>query len=123
MSQRIFTYEQASALLDAVRDRTLAANARLRALREEAGEIRPPSEEAIAERMDEVVTEWAGEIIAMGALPKGIFTVDFDSGRGFYYCWSLDEQELTHYHGYDEGFAGRKPLTSDQLAPGRVVLN
>ncbi|MCM3760825.1 DUF2203 domain-containing protein [Alkalihalobacillus oceani] len=27
-------------------------------------------------------------------------------------CWKLGEKEITHYHGPDEGFAGRKPLES-----------
>jgi hypothetical protein len=32
--------------------------------------------------------------------------VDFDNGEG-YYCWSYPEPAITHYHGYEEGFAGR----------------
>ncbi|MET3504203.1 DUF2203 domain-containing protein [Halalkalibacter oceani] len=27
-------------------------------------------------------------------------------------CWKQGEKEITHYHGLDEGYAGRKPLES-----------
>ena len=37
---------------------------------------------------------------------KGLWLVDFDNGEG-YYCWSYPEPAITHYHGYDDGFAGR----------------
>ena len=30
-------------------------------------------------------------------------------GEG-YYCWSYPEETIGHYHGYDEGFAGRIPI-------------
>lgn len=26
-------------------------------------------------------------------------------------CWKYGEAEITHYHGFEEGFAGRKPIT------------
>jgi len=35
-----------------------------------------------------------------------LWLVDFDNGEG-YYCWSYPEPAITHYHGYDDGFAGR----------------
>ena len=30
-------------------------------------------------------------------------------------CWKLGEEAITHWHGTDEGFAGRKPIT-DKIA-------
>jgi hypothetical protein len=123
MPQRIFNYEQASAALETVRVRTQAASERLETLRSQTREHASEQDGEIARRMDEVVTQWAGDIMALGALPKGVFTVDFDSGRGFYFCWALNEPDLTHYHEYDEGFAGRKPLTGAQIGTGSVVLN
>ena len=41
-----------------------------------------------------------------GLEAKGLWLVDFDNGEG-YYCWSYPESSITHYHGYDDGFAGR----------------
>ncbi len=39
--------------------------------------------------------------------------LDFPSvinGQEVLLCWQLGESEITHYHGLQEGFAGRKPL-------------
>ena len=35
--------------------------------------------------------------------------VDFDNGEG-YYCWRYPEETIGHYHGYDDGFAGRMKI-------------
>jgi hypothetical protein len=31
-------------------------------------------------------------------------------GTRVWLCWKYDEEAVTHYHGIDEGFAGRKPI-------------
>jgi hypothetical protein len=39
--------------------------------------------------------------------------VDFPAlidGREVYLCWLLDEPTVTHWHGIESGFAGRRPL-------------
>ena len=36
-------------------------------------------------------------------------SVDFDSGEG-YYCWRYPEAAVQHYHGYEDGFAGRMKI-------------
>ena len=35
--------------------------------------------------------------------------VDWDAGDG-YFCWRYPEPALAHFHGYEEGFAGRVPI-------------
>jgi hypothetical protein len=32
------------------------------------------------------------------------------SGRQVWLCWRLGEDSIGHWHGHDEGFAGRQPL-------------
>ena len=46
---------------------------------------------------------------ALGIVVKGLWLVDFDNGEG-YYCWKYPEPAIRHYHGYDEGFAGRMKI-------------
>lgn len=53
------------------------------------------------ERLDIVVRD----------LERGL--VDFPAlidGREVYLCWLLDEPQITHWHGIESGFAGRRPL-------------
>ncbi|HVE73233.1 MAG TPA: DUF2203 family protein [Thermoanaerobaculia bacterium] len=98
MPKRIFSYEQAIALLPEVRRITDDAVERLDAV---------VSEEPAA--YERIVTEWAEEILAMGVEVKGLWLVDFDSGGG-YYCWRHPEPALEYFHGYEEGFGGRVKL-------------
>jgi hypothetical protein len=47
-------------------------------------------------------------------LDRGI--VDFPSlidGREAYLCWQVDEPEITHWHGLESGFAGRREISPD----------
>jgi hypothetical protein len=47
--------------------------------------------------------------------------VDFPAmieGREVLLCWRSDEDNITHYHGYLEGYAGRKTLPLSYLFEG-----
>jgi len=55
------------------------------------------------------------EIAAIGVQVKDldIGLLDFPcgvDGRIILLCWKLGEKSITHWHGTDEGFAGRKPV-------------
>ena len=56
----------------------------------------------------------------LGAQPKDLDTglVDFPSivdGQQVLLCWKLGEDSIRYYHGYEEGFSGRKPLNRQRL--------
>lgn len=123
MSNRIFTYGEACRALEAVRSKTLAASERLETLRAQAQQLGPGQADKLSEWMDEVVQRWTADILALGALPKGLFTVDFDSGKGFFFCWTLNEPVLEHFHRYEEGFAQRQPLPEVEKQDALPVLN
>jgi len=94
------------AVLPDVRSRTERAveeAERLVLAREGAGEAESTR---IDEEIQAVIERWAAEMEALGAEVKGVWLVDFDTGSG-YYCWRWPEHSLDHFHGYDEGFAGR----------------
>ena len=68
-----------------------------------------PARAAILTELDAVVAAWTGQLRGLGLEVKGLWLVDFDNGDG-YYCWKYPEAAILHYHGYDEGFAGRMKI-------------
>ena len=98
-SRRTFTLDEARALMPRVQEITAEAVERYAKLPGDLEDARL-----------EVVQEWAEELKTLGVEIKGLWLVDFDSGAG-YYCWKYPEPALNHFHSYEEGFAGRLPLT------------
>ncbi|HVS33728.1 MAG TPA: DUF2203 family protein [Thermoanaerobaculia bacterium] len=99
MPKKIFSYEEAAALLPAVLTMTAEAVAVVDDLTEDT----PP------EQYEKVVQKWATDVMTLGIEVKGLWLVDFDNGSG-YYCWKHPEPSLQYFHGYDEGFQGRVKL-------------
>ena len=130
--RRSFTLEEANGLLPAVKTLTermvehrralAAAQQRYAAfvtrIAGNGGGLNPAE---YARTQEQVEQEAAGvarcveAIHELGALVKDVDEglVDFPSQRGDAHvllCWRLGEDEIAHWHGEDEGFAGRKPL-------------
>ena len=60
------------------------------------------------------------KIEEMGVLIKDleIGLVDFPTlfrGEEVYLCWRMDEADIDHWHGVNEGFAGRRPIDRNFL--------
>ena len=110
-SRRTFSYEEALALFPVVRDRTDAAVRQVEAM---VNQVQSRDEmelrkEELESAYRSIVERWTEEIESLGCEVKGVWLVDWDSGDG-YYCWRYPEPSLGHFHGYDEGFAGRVPV-------------
>lgn len=105
---REFTYEEALETFPVVRELTRRAVAQIEALmnavqsQEEAENRRAELDGAVRE----IVGEWSEQVTALGCEVKGLWLVDWDCGDG-YYCWRWPEETIAHFHGKDEGFAGR----------------
>jgi hypothetical protein len=103
--KRVFSYEEAAALLPEVRRLTEAAYERAQSVG--AG---LSSEGALGtedqERLAAIVQAWAESLKGKGLEVKGLWLVDFDNGSG-YYCWRYPEAGLQFYHSYDDGLRGR----------------
>ena len=68
----------------------------------------------LAARVERYQSAWR-EIEDLGAVLKDPRTglLDFYGrvdGKLVWLCWKYGEDAVTHYHGLDEGFAGRKPI-------------
>jgi hypothetical protein len=86
------------------------------AIQLEAGdtaEVRTLKEEIIA-RVEEYQSGWR-DVEALGAVLKDARQglLDFYGhldGKAVWLCWKYGETSITHFHGLNEGFAGRKPI-------------
>lgn len=122
-----FTLAQAEALIpelekifESVAELTARAEVKARRLHtlQEKGDPDPAAaaiERAQLQFLASGLNDCLRRITDLGALPKGIepALVDFPAfvaGREGYLCWQLGEKRITHWHGADEGFSGRKPL-------------
>ena len=108
---KIFTYEEALATFPRVRQLTRHAVQQIEALvnRVQSRNELQARQAELDEATQRIVQTWAREITAMGCEIKGMWLVDWDSGDG-YYCWRYPEETLSHYHSYEDGFAGRVPI-------------
>lgn len=108
----MFTLEEARALLPQVRDITQRYYDRVQALRD--GLHDDEDSEAVGrleQRLNTELQHWVAELNELGVEVKGLWVADFDSGDGYYYCWKLGEDDIEHFHRYETGFAGRRPIT------------
>jgi hypothetical protein len=127
-----FTPEEANEALAAVRPLTeqlvehrrafVLAQSRRATLAERiagnGGGIQPAELAAATEELERAaasVAECIQGINELGGVVKDLDRglVDFPALRGedeVLLCWQLGEEEVAHWHGADEGFAGRRPL-------------
>ena len=103
-----FTLQEARELLPEVRKITDAAAETLTEISQRISALEPgdPRREPLEAEYTRKVNDWAEDVGRLGCEVKGVFLVDFDNGEG-YYCWRWPEADVEHFHGYEEGFAGR----------------
>jgi hypothetical protein len=111
MSRPVFSLAQARELLPQLKLLTAEAVIRAEAASAELQQLSEadPAHPQLTAALREIVDNWAEAVRAMGLEAKGLWLVDFDNGEG-YYCWQYPEPVISHYHGYQDGFAGRIPI-------------
>ena len=100
MSRR-WSLEAAREMLPDVRSRTERAVREVEALLPKRG-----SDPQVEAEIRTAVSRWVRSMEALGLEIQGLWLVDFDNGSG-YYCWKWPEEDLCHFHDYDEGYDGR----------------
>jgi hypothetical protein len=76
-------------------------------------------------RSEQRIKDALAEIDSIGVQVKDldIGLLDFPcevEGQTILLCWKLGEKSITHWHGVQEGFAGRKPI-DQRIARARKV--
>ena len=105
-----FELSEANGLVSVIRKFTRDTQKKVDVLSTQASFV--PTQEKkqeIEQALQRVFDSWCCKVTKLGAIPKGMWLVDFDNGEG-YFCWAFPEEEVEHYHGYDEGFKGRVKL-------------
>ena len=122
--QKHYTLEEARALLPSVRrwlkelarlHRSISRletgfPSRLRAGADLGGDAVNRSLKALAD-IKEALGEFESREILLKDLERGL--VDFPSlrdGREVFLCWEQEEDDITHWHDLDAGYAGRERL-------------
>ena len=110
-AQRIWTYEEALGHFPVVRDLTRQAVQQVEALfnRVQSRAAMEEHRDATETSYPNILAAWADEVASLGCVVKGMWLVDWDSGDG-YYCWKYPEETISHFHSYEDGFAGRIPV-------------
>ncbi len=143
MSDRTFVLEEAHALLPVLESLLRTAIAGKKVMEEVAAEMQALQERiflnggtfvdvvAVARRKaertkaEQRAKDALAEIDSIGVQVKDIDIglLDFPcevEGRTILLCWKLGEPSIAHWHGTDEGFAGRKPI-DERIAKARKV--
>lgn len=116
--KRTFTRQSAQELLPLVYKITETTQREVRLLANRMESIKNMSgmrAKEIEEEINALIDRWQQKLIKLGARPKGLWLADFDDGRG-YYCWKYPETEINFWHGYNDGFSGRIPLSLETNA-------
>jgi hypothetical protein len=141
MSDRTFTLDEAQSLLPVLESLLRNAIAGKKIMDEVEAEMQAtnhriflnggtfvdivPLARRKAERLkaEQRVRDALAEIDSIGVQVKdlSIGLLDFPcdvEGHVILLCWKLGEKSITHWHGTDEGFSGRKPVDA-RIAKGR----
>ena len=108
---RVFTLAEAEELFPLVRAITEVAWHELEPVRRRLESMVPsnPRLHALENEYEKIVKRWMAKMHRLGLTVRGLWLVDFDTGDG-YLCWKFPELRLGHYHNYQDGFSGRRPL-------------
>lgn len=110
----VFTLEEARQLLPVVFRITKSYSDRVQAMMSRMDAMNSKNEDLIQSleaQANILIQEWQAKVQKLGALPKGLWIADFDSGDG-YFCWKYPERSIDFWHRYADGFSKRQPVES-----------
>lgn len=143
MSERTFTLDEAQSLLPVLESLLRAAISAKKVMDEVDAEqqtlqhrvflnggmflniVPLASRKAERAKAEQRAKDALAEIDSIGVQVKdlGIGLLDFPcevDGQTILLCWKLGEKSITHWHGVEEGFAGRKPI-DERIAKAKRV--
>lgn len=116
--REVFTLEEARELLPVVFRITRIYSTKVQSLIDRLEGLGQNNEKLVADLEDQVsllIQEWQSKVQKLGALPKGLWIADFDSGDG-YFCWKYPERSIEYWHRYSDGYSKRVAV-SERFRP------
>ncbi|MGE0529332.1 MAG: DUF2203 family protein [Bdellovibrionales bacterium] len=113
----VFSLEEAQQILPVVRRITQEFSAKVEFLIARLETLQLNQTETICtleRQINELIQAWNEKIRKLGADPRGLWVVDFNSGDGFF-CWKHPENDISYWHSYENGYSGRKPISQRGL--------
>lgn len=109
--RKVFSYTEISELIPIVHRITKQYSEKVNSLVQKLDLVASQEQKKmeIELEINNLIQEWQTKAEKLGAVSKGLWIADFDSGDG-YYCWKFPETQITHWHGYRDGFSGRRPV-------------
>jgi hypothetical protein len=125
----VFTIDRANeqlGQLEPLLERLRSERAELRDLKAELDEATGAERARVRLRIRGIVDQMQAAVVqvdALGIVLRDIETglIDFPAlidGRQVWLCWRLGETDVAHWHPFDEGFGGRRPLGELRPAGG-----
>lgn len=111
----VFSLEEARSILPVVRRITAEFSAKVELLIARLETLQLNQTDticALEKQVNDLIQSWNDKIRKLGADPRGLWVVDFNSGEG-YYCWKHPEIDILYWHSYEDGYSGRKPLAKN----------
>jgi len=115
---RIFTLEEARRVLPIIYKITQNHNQKVEALIDRIEALKGKNESLIAALetdINQLIHDWQSKVQKLGAFPKGLWLVDFDTGDG-YFCWKYPERDIEFWHRYTDGFSKRVHISKRPYA-------
>ncbi|PYU92229.1 MAG: hypothetical protein DMG08_13445 [Acidobacteria bacterium] len=121
-AQKIYSLTEANELVPLIADITADVVRQLDGIRQRyktgAEEGEPAVPEWVLKEIEDALRDWSNRVLELGAVPKGYFTVDFQSvDPELLYCWTYGEDKIAYTHKVWENFSHRKPIASSAEAP------
>lgn len=113
---QVFTLAQAEDLLPIVARITREAKREvdlLTVLVERQNSSKKNNSKTLEVEINTIVEMWSEKLRKLGVRAQGLWIADFDSGDG-YFCWRHPETKIKYWHGYDQGYSGRIPVSEWQ---------
>ena len=66
--------------------------------------------EKLEEEFNDILNQWSESIERLGAVVKGPWLADFDTGDGHYWCWQYPETDIMYSHSHTGSFKTRQKI-------------